>query len=601
MMTNIDLFIEDEIAEYIDFLNDADAIGDSILTPQRIDKNFNKVGEALNMLLAYPDLLIDIISPPESDFRLYFYQRLFLRSMSRHRQSYTVATRGASKTFNAFTSRWIMAMSVPRHKTFVCTEIKNQAVALATQTIDDLWTKFPLFKNEMVKIPQPGKAPTSPFKSGQGYLEYHFSSGSQFDVISVDTARGKRRHSGIIEELIEQDVIKINEKVIPVMNIGRRSLTGKFVATEPHAQKIFVTTAGYHGTFAYEKFIETLLRTAIDPDNNMVISMTYRVPMMHGLLEQSTIRDLKSSPTFSKESFNREYGSQWSGQMKGAAFDYDTMVRARKVFRAEYKAASNFRSTGDFYVMSADMAKDGSANTAVVILRISPREYNFLYKVVNAFKIESTDYEKVAQELKQAAAMYDVDYMVYDATGIGASIRDWLNKDSRLPSGEILPGLGIINPPEKARKDLIQRNKKQTICYELKVSGPLNSEINSLFFGRLKSGSVKLLVPLVQVLRRLENNKDFINSSVHKKQKIVRPYQITDILQEELLNLDILEVSDHGGATLKVKRRNDKIQKDFFSALSYGIYVAHVERELEYYKRKRAKKRKVSNLFRFSG
>lgn len=249
MMTNIDLFIEDEIAEYIDFLNDADAIGDSILTPQRIDKNFNKVGEALNVLLAYPDLLIDIISPPESDFKLYFYQRLFLRSMSRHRQSYTVATRGASKTFNAFTSRWIMAMSVPRHKTFVCTEIKNQAVALATQTIDDLWSKFPLFKNEMVKIPQPGKAPTSPFKSGQGYLEYHFSSGSQFDVISVDTARGKRRHSGIIEELIEQDVVKINEKVIPVMNIGRRSLTGKFVTTEPHAQKIFVTTAGSNEKF----------------------------------------------------------------------------------------------------------------------------------------------------------------------------------------------------------------------------------------------------------------------------------------------------------------------------------------------------------------
>ena len=59
----------------------------------------------------------------------------------------------------------------------------------------------------------------------------------EYDVISVDTARGKRRHSGIIEELIEQDSVKINEKVIPVMNIGRRNLKGKFVETEPHAQK----------------------------------------------------------------------------------------------------------------------------------------------------------------------------------------------------------------------------------------------------------------------------------------------------------------------------------------------------------------------------
>lgn len=245
MTMNDNLYIESEIQEYIDFIGDTDLIGDNILTPQKITKNFDKIGDALNTLLAYPDLLVDLITPVESKFHLYFYQRLILRSMARHRQSYTVATRGASKSFNASLSRYLMAMSVPGHRTFVCTDIKEQAVAIARQTIeDDLWMKFPLLKNEMVKLPQPGKPPRQPFVVGKGYASYEFSHGGEYDVISVDTARGKRRHSGTIEELIEQDSVKINEKVIPVMNIGRRNLKGKFVETEPHAQKLYVTTAG---------------------------------------------------------------------------------------------------------------------------------------------------------------------------------------------------------------------------------------------------------------------------------------------------------------------------------------------------------------------
>lgn len=245
-----DFYIEPEIQDYIDLLGNADIIGENIITPAKINKDFEKVGNALNMLLAYPDILIDIITPVESRFKLHFYQRIILRSMARHRQSYTVATRGASKSFLAFFSRYHMSMSIPRHKAFVCTYVKEQAVSIANEKIqDDLWVKFPLLKNEMVKIPQPGKRPRDPFTSGKGYASWEFSGGGEFDVISVDTARGKRRNSGLIEEAIEQDAVKLNEKVIPLMNISRRNELGKFIPEEPHAQKIYVTTAGSNKKF----------------------------------------------------------------------------------------------------------------------------------------------------------------------------------------------------------------------------------------------------------------------------------------------------------------------------------------------------------------
>ena len=591
-------YLEPEIQEYIDFIGDTDLIGDNIVTPNKINRNFDKIGRALDILLAYPDLLVDIITPEESEFKLFFYQRIILRSMARHRQSYTVATRGASKSFNASLSRYLMAMSIPNHRTFVCTDIKEQAVAIAKQTIeDDLWVKFPLLKNEMVKIPQPGKPPRQPFTSGKGYASYEFSHGGEYDVISVDTARGKRRHSGIIEELIEQDSIKINEKVIPVMNIGRRNLRGKFVETEPHAQKIYVTTAGYAGTFAYDKFIETLCMTAIDPDNYMTFSMSYRVPMMHGLIQELSIRELRSQPTYDHDSFAREYESKWSGAMKGAAFDYTTMQKVRKVVRAEYKASKI--DDKDFYVLSVDMAKDGSARIAAVVLKVKPRDFNFLYQEVNAFTINSTDYVYVANELKKAAIAYDVRLLVYDASGVGAPIRDLLNKDSITLDGELLPGLGIINPPTEAKKDIIRRAGNMTICYEIKSSGPKASEINYIFFSRLKSGAVKLLISTNDTLNRLKNVKAFATASNAKQREILQPYQFTDILQEELLNLDIAEVSENGATVLRVKRRNPQIQKDFFSALSYGIYAVHKEFELSFYKKKSKRNRKA--FFKLTG
>lgn len=587
-----DLYIEPEIQEYIDFVGDTDIIGENIITPQKVDRNFEKVGNALNILLVYPDLFLDILTPAESKFGLFFFQRIMLRGMVRHRQSYTVATRGASKSFTAFATRYLMAMSIPNHKTFVCTDVKEQAVSITREKIeDDLWIKFPLLKNEMIKIPQPGKPPMQPFTAGKGYAEYKFSGGGELDVVSVDTARGKRRHSGLIEEAIEQDAVKLNEKIIPLMNISRFNLLGKKNDDEPHAQKVYVTTAGYQGTFAYDKFIETLLYTAIDPDNYFTLCISYRVPMMHKLLQEFTIRELKSQPTYDHDSFAREYESKWSGAMKGAAFSYDIMQKVRKIQRAEYKAMKC--PNGEFYVLAVDMAKDGSAKTAAVVLKVRPRDFNFLYQEVNAFTIDSTDYSTVANELKKAAATYEVRMLVYDATGVGASIRDWLNKDTIDISGELLPGLGIINPPDNAKKDVIKRSAKDTICYEVKSSGVLASEINYIFFSRLKSGAVKMLVSSNEILNKLKTTKSFAFATNEKQKSILKPYQFTDIMQEELLNLDVAEISENGSTVLRVKRRNTSIQKDFFSAISYGIYSVHKVYELGYYKRKDGKNRKA--------
>ena len=124
------------------------------------------------------------------------------------------------------------------------------------------------------------------------------------------------------------------------------------------------------------------------------------------------------------------------------------------------------------------MAKDGSADTAVGVAKVIPKEHYFTFKFVNLLTIASTDYMVIANEFKKLVLLYDAKLLVYDANGVGAGIRDWLNKETRDESGAILEGLGIINPPSSTEKDVISYPKSKTICYEIKSGGKIGEQIH---------------------------------------------------------------------------------------------------------------------------
>lgn len=146
------------------------------------------------------------------------------------------------------------------------------------------------------------------FVQGPDYAEFRFSHGGIFDVVG-GTIRGFRRNSGIFEEVIQLEPLFINEVVIPLLNKPREDAKGRVNPKEPHGSKIFITTAGYQQTFAYEKQLETLVYTAIDPTKYMVLGGSYVLPVQHGLLQEETVRELISSTTYDHDSFNREYMS----------------------------------------------------------------------------------------------------------------------------------------------------------------------------------------------------------------------------------------------------------------------------------------------------
>lgn len=586
-----DNYVDPEVNDYIDFLDSDDQDTTGFLTRARVNENFEKCGEMLNQFMVYPDIFIDLITPHSSHFHLFFYQRIMLRCMARGTATYEYFSRGTSKSFLADLDRYLKCMFVPRHNTTITAGTNKQAAEIAKQkVVDDLWVKFPLLANEMQKRKVAGKV-LDAYKMGKDYVEFNFKNGSSLGLGNV---RGLRRQSLIFEEVIEQDPIKVNEVYIPLLNEPRKMANGLINPYEPQSQQIYITTAGYQGTFAYDKLIEILCRSVLEPDKYFVLGGSYRIPLSVGLTAQKQIEDVINSPSFSKSSFEREYESRWSDAPAGAAFSSNmiTALRQVKVVELKDKITAAQREQGAFYVICADMAKDGSAETAVGVAKVLPKEHYFSFKFVNLLTIPSTDYMVVANTFKKLVLTYHARLLIYDANGIGAAMRDWLNKETQDESGALLEGLGIINPPPSAERDLKRYPNDKTICYEIKSGGKVGEQIHWFFFSRMSTGAITFPVKLAEAVNLYQQNKSFAAMSLRKQHEFLMPFKQMDRAEEELKNLDIANTSDQMSNSLRIVRRNSLIQKDFFSMFEYLVWAVNQYIELDFYKNRRRNKEK---------
>ena len=95
------------------------------------------------------------------------------------------------------------------------------------------------------------------------------------------------------------------------MAISRRCMDGTTQPGETLSKsQVYVTTAGYKGTFSYEKLIELLVMSVARPKKAMVLGGTWRTPVVEKLLSKDFVKELKMDGTFNEESFDREYESK---------------------------------------------------------------------------------------------------------------------------------------------------------------------------------------------------------------------------------------------------------------------------------------------------
>lgn len=420
------------------------------------------------------------------------------------------------------------------------------------------------------------------------YARITFKNGSILDIVgALNSTRGGRRHCGLLEEVILMDGDRVNEIIIPLLNVARPMRTGKVNFREPNRSQMFVTSAGYKGTYAYEKNLEIGIRMIMEPEKAFIMGGSYKIPVLHDLITEDFIQEIMDSNTYKESSFAREYLSCWSGGSEEAFYDYDTFVSNRTIANPEWKAT---KSTDDcFYIMAIDVART-KAETAIVIIKVLPNANYFTKKVVNIFVIKGTHFETQAAEIKRIAMLFDVNKIIIDANGIGRGLLDFMVLDSHY-KGETYGPIGVDNIDDYKKSQ--PPNAPKLVYGIITGSDDLASNIHVNLLNQLSSGKLKFLITETEAKNNLLSLKKSGKMSIKEKLRYMEPYTLTTELEQEIANLRAKD--NVKGAKVILERISRSRGKDKFSALEYGMWYLKEEEEKWYRKKK---KRNLSKFIR---
>ena len=142
-------------------------------------------------------------------------------------------------------------------------------------------------------------------------------------------------------------------------NIDRLLLDGSKHPEElVNKSQTFITTAGWKNSFPYDKLIDMLINSIIDPDQYMVIGGTFETPVKEGLLDEDFVDKLKLEGTFNDSSFDREYRSVWSGDAENAYFSSEVFDKHRQLLQPEYEHSGR-SSKNAYYLLGIDVGRIG--------------------------------------------------------------------------------------------------------------------------------------------------------------------------------------------------------------------------------------------------
>lgn len=562
------------------------------ISPERIDAIKPQLREYISFWREYPDLFIDFMQTggdPEKEkdltFRLFFYQRVFLRAAMRFKYVYAVYPRAYSKSFLSVLILMIRAILYPRAKLFSTAGGKEQAAQILQEKVDDICQKIPAFQREIDWT-------RGETKVGKDSCIYKFKNGSTIEnLAATERSRGRRFHGGLIEECVGVDQKILQEVIIPTMNVSRRCMDGNVREEEVLNQsQIFITTAGYKSTYSYEKLIQLLVRMTTRGDS-LVMGGTWRIPVVMGLQPKNFVNDLRNDSTFNEASFGREYESKWTGTVEDAFFDGERFDRCRKLVQPELEASGRSSKLA-YYIIAVDVARSTKGcQTIACIFKVTPQaEGRAIKSLVNIYDIKAEHFEDQAIHVKKLYFKYKPRRIVIDGNGLGSGLVDFMTVPNILADGDVLPDFGVINDDEGQFKKKRTKDCELDAIYIIKANAPINTEAHTIAQTEIQSGKVKFLIDERTAQEKLLGTKIGQGMTPEQRAEYLKPFTLTSILKEEMLNLR----EENEGVNIILKRANTRIGKDKFSAFEYGLYYIKQEEDS-----KRKKKRFKASDFMF--
>ena len=154
-------------------------------------------------------------------------------------------------------------------------------------------------------------------------------------------------------------------------------------------------------------------------------------------------------------------------------------------------------------------------------------------------------------------------------------------------TNEIFPDFGVYNDEDGYYKKYKTANTELEALYLIKANAPINTEAHANVKAQMASGKIRFLIDEKIAKNKLLSTKVGQNMSPEERAEYLKPFTLTSILKEEMMNLR----EENEGVNIILKQANRGIKKDKFSAFEYGLYYTKLEED----KKKKRKKKFVAS------
>jgi hypothetical protein len=216
---------------------------------------------------------------------------------------------------------------------------------------------------------------------------------------------------------------------------------------------------------------------------------------------------------------------------------------------------------------------------------------------VNFFSIEAEHFGIQAIKIKQLFYKYKARCIAIDANGLGIGLIDFMVQGQEDPeTGEYLPPFGVeggtYDEAGQEYKKFKTDDMEMDAMFLIKANAPINTEAHSYLQTQLSSGKIKFLIEERDAKIKLMETKVGQNMTAEERIDKLMPFQLTDNLREQMMNL----IEENNGVNIILKQNNKNIPKDRFSALEYGLYYVKQEEE----RKKKRKKHNIADMMFFT-
>lgn len=537
-------------------------------------QNVNKESAALiiSVFRWYPDYFCDIIRDYDAWFKLELPQRFMMRVFARYRNTYGTGVRGLTKTYTLLLTKAIMGVLFPGIKIRYVAPNQKQAAALATQAYHEIEKSYSIL-TQMYNLRNDR---TDMFRITTQYgseFTMYTSRGDNITEVCGEECGQEGENSFPIDSFITE--------ILPAVRLGRR-VNQKVDHIYGDSKHTYIGNACSKTNKAYLKLRKEILvgmlakETKYNKYENFAFDISWEVALLCNLRGVNYFKDLKA--TLSPDVWLRECGARYTGVGDSPMLSDEVLSKSRRLVTMEERHCGD--SDSIYIVVHDDATVDRQHNAKCADVVIKLTKYSSIIKrdkyrkqvvYADSYSPPSSAYLR-AKRIKETWAKYclpngKITYLVIDARNAGIDVVSELMK----PMNDGMLPLSCLDGYNSA----IEQTNAIRCVYPMQSSrGGQNNEsaIISYAQGEFEQGNVELLVPNIrkgiESYKTLHGIKDDMRDS-----RLAYPYRKTDELCQQIQNLKI-EASGNG---IKEKRKSSSLPRDLWSALKYGLWLAHQE------------------------